>query len=49
MSFDIDMDIACRFPVPGVCPICGSPLALKRGHYEPVEGVLKWVRPLEVN
>jgi hypothetical protein len=49
MSFDTDMDIASRFPVPGVCPICGSPLALKRGHYEPVDGVLKWIRPLELN
>ena len=47
MDFGTDMDIASRFPVPGVCPICGSPIALKRGHYEPVDDVLKWVRSLE--
>lgn len=49
MDFETDLDIAQRFPVPGVCPTCGAPLSLQRGHYEPVGGVLKWLRPLEVN
>lgn len=46
MDFETDMDIGIRLVVPGVCPICASPLALRRGHYEPVDGVLKWLRPL---
>lgn len=47
MDFETDMDIGIRLAVPGACPICASALALRRGHYEPVDGVLKWVRPLE--
>ena len=49
MDFGTDMDIASHFPVPGACPVCGSRLALKRGHYEPIRDVLTWVRPLEVH
>jgi hypothetical protein len=45
MDSGTEMDIASRFPVPGVCPVCGSPLVLKRRHYEPVDGVLEWYAP----
>lgn len=37
MDFETDMDVAERFPVPGICPTCGAPLSLQRWHYEPVE------------
>jgi hypothetical protein len=49
-DFDVEeMDVAESFPVPYICARCADPLVIIPGRYEPVEGVLAWMRPLQVD